>query len=256
VKICKPVFIRLSVLLLAFACVAQTAQAQDFPSEADWKVSFYLWSMAVDGEVGIGPVNADVDLSFGDIFGAFNFGGALAFRRDWGRNVFVADLAYLSLSPDDVDTPLGGTISTDLDMPLLNFYYGRKFALGNGHAGWLVGARYMQMDTKVTWKPNLPMEPKIVKSDSPDFTDFLVGGFYESSIGEKWDMNLQGDIGMGGSNHSWNAQIMFLRNLQSGNSVTLGFKALDVDYDDDLPNGELFYFDSLMTGFTFGFMWD
>lgn len=254
-RISKSIMGVCSTLLLTLACVAQTAQAQEFPAEADWKVSLYLWTVGLDGDLGIGPINADLDLSFGDLVDALNYGGGLAFRRDWGSNVFITDLQYYSLSPDKVDTPLGGTIATDLDMPLLQFYYGRKFATGKGHAGWLAGVRYMQLDTKLTWNPILP-DVKQVRSDSPDFTDFLVGGFYESSISENWDMTLQGDIGFGGSDGTWNAQLLFQRNLQSGNAVVMGLRVTDIDFEDDLPNGAMFKYDAMMTGLMLGFTWD
>jgi len=246
------------ILLMAFTSLAQTAQAQDqdFPSEANWQITAYLWTQAIDGTVGIGPIESDLDLSFSDLLSVLNIGGAVVFRRDWGRNVFVADLQYYSLSPDDVSGPLDGTISTDLKQPIYQFYYGRKTALGNGVAGWLIGARYMEMDTKLTWKPNLPMDPKLVKRASPDFTDFLLGGFYEKPISDKWSFMLQGDIGLGGSNHSWNGQMYFNRKLQSGNSVVLGFRVMDVDFEDKLPNDEFFVYDVRMTGLTVGFTWD
>jgi hypothetical protein len=244
-----------AAFLLIFTTMAQPVQAQDFPSEADWKVSLYLWTVGIDGELGIGPIDADLDLSFSDLVGALNVGGGLAFQRDWGRNVFVADLQYYSLSPDDVDMPLGGTVGTDLDMPLLQFYYGRKFATAKGHAGWLVGARYMQMDTTLTWKPVLP-DVKRVRSASPDFTDFLVGGFYESSISENWGMTLQGDIGFGGSEGSWNTQLLFQRNLQSGNAVVMGLRVTDIEFEDKLPNDAMFKYDAMMTGLMLGFTWD
>jgi len=170
------------IFLLVFVCMVQSAQAQDFSSEPDWKVSAYLWAMALDGEIGIGPISADVDLAFSDLVQALNYGGAVVIRRDWGRNVLVADLGYYSLSPDEASAPMGGSVSTDLDMPLIQLYYGRKTALSNGHVGWLVGARYMEMDTKLTWKPNLPIPVEQTRSASPDFTDFLVGGFYQGSI--------------------------------------------------------------------------
>jgi hypothetical protein len=105
--------------LLACVGLAQTAQAQDFSDDPDWKVTAYLWTAGLDGTVGIGPIKADIDLSFSDLLSDLNYGGAIAFRRDWGRNIFVADLQYLSLSPDPVKTPLGGSISTDLDQPLV-----------------------------------------------------------------------------------------------------------------------------------------
>lgn len=245
------------LLLMSFTSLAQTAQAQDqdFPSEANWTITAYLWTMGIDGTLGIGPIEADLDLSFSDLVSSLNIGGAVAFRRDWGRNVFVADLNYYSLSPDDVTTPLGGTISTDLDMPLFAFYYGRKMAINSGHIGWLVGARYAEMDTTLTWKPNVPVPVKRVKNASPDFTDFLVGGFFEKPLGEKWSMNLQGDLGVGGSDHSWNAQMFFQRKLQSGNAVVMGVRVMDIDFSDKLPNDELFEFDARLAGLTLGFSW-
>ncbi len=245
------------ILFMAFTFLAQPALAQDedFSSDANWTITAYLWTMGIDGTLGIGPIESDLDLSFSDLVSALNIGGAVAFRRDWGRNVFVADLNYYSLSPDDVTTPLGGTISTDLDMPLFSFYYGRKMAINSGHIGWLVGARYAEMDTTLTWKPNLPVPVKRVKNASPDFTDFLVGGFYERSLGEKWSLNMQGDLGVGGSDRSWNAQMFFQRKLQSGNAVVMGVRVMDIDFSDKLPNDELFEFDALMTGLTLGFSW-
>ncbi len=101
-----------AAVILAGVCLTQYAQAQDFPSAPDWKVTAYLWTMALDGTVGIGPIEADMDLSFSDLLSDLNIGGAVAIKRDWGRNMMVADLQYYSLSPDKVDTPLGGTVGT------------------------------------------------------------------------------------------------------------------------------------------------
>jgi hypothetical protein len=89
--------------------------------------------MGLDGTVGIGSIEADIDLSFSDLLSDLNYGGAIAFKRDWGRNIFVANLQYYSLSPDPVETPLGGSISTDLNQPILEFYYGRKTATSKGY---------------------------------------------------------------------------------------------------------------------------
>ena len=50
--------------------------------------------------------------------------------------------------------------------------------------------------------------------------------------------------------------MFFQRQLQSGNLVTLGLRVLDVDFDDPLPNGELFRMDARMSGLMFGFTWD
>ena len=124
----------LAISVLLFAGVPQQAQAQDFSADPEWNISAYLWTMGLDGNTGIGPINADLDVSFGDIIKVLNYGGSMVFRRDWGKNVFVADLSYFSLSPDDVTTPSGAQISTDANLPLLQFYYGRKTMVEGGHA--------------------------------------------------------------------------------------------------------------------------
>jgi hypothetical protein len=50
--------------------------------------------------------------------------------------------------------------------------------------------------------------------------------------------------------------MFFQRKLQSGNAVLLGFRVMDIDFEEDLPNGELFKYDARMSGLTLGFMWD
>ncbi len=245
-----------AAVILAGVCLTQYAQAQDFPSAPDWKVTAYLWTMALDGTVGIGPIEADMDLSFSDLLSDLNIGGAVAIRRDWGRNMMVADLQYYSLSPDPVTGPLGGSIATDLKQPLLGFYYGRKFATSNGFFAWTAGVRYMELDLKLTRTPPLEILDKSTRSASPSLTDFIIGGLYNTSISDKWNLNLQGDFGVGGSDHSWNAQMFFQRELKGGNALVLGLRVMDVDFEDKLPNGEQFTYDTRMSGLTFGYMWD
>jgi len=122
------------------------AAAQDFDADPDWKISAYLWTTSLDGNLGIGPIEADIDLSFSDLLSSLDIGGALAARRDWGANMLVGDLTYISLSPDDHPGPAGSSISSSLDLTLFNTYYGRKWGSGDHYGALLVGARYMKMD--------------------------------------------------------------------------------------------------------------
>ena len=50
--------------------------------------------------------------------------------------------------------------------------------------------------------------------------------------------------------------MFFNRELESGNSVVLGFRVMDVDFKEKLSNGEHFVYDARMTGLTLGFTWD
>jgi len=231
------------------------ARASEFDPDPDWKISAYLWATGLSGEIGIGPIVADVDLSFSDLLSALDIGGSAIARRDWGANMLVGDLSYFALSPDDAPGPLGTTVSSNLKMPLLSAYYGRKWGTESQYGGLLVGARYMKMDLTLKVK-GLPGDNVITKSDSPDFTDFLLGGMYSRQLSDRWNMMLQGDVGVGGSNNSWNLQFIFQRKTKSGNMWDIGARIMHIDFDDKLPNGELFAIDAEMGGLMLGFTWD
>jgi len=91
---------------------------------------------------------------------------------------------------------------------------------------------------------------------SPSFTDVLIGGMFATELSPKWDMFVQGDVGVGGSNNSWSAQLMFQRKLKGDNRIDIGARILSVDFDDTLSSGETFVLDASMTGLMFGFTWD
>ena len=113
----------------------------------------------------------------------------------------------------------------------------------------------MEMDMTMNLTPNIPPEVTRSRSASPDFTDFMVGAFYQRSLNENWNINLQGDIGAGGSDSTWNLQMLFQRELQSGNLVSTGLRVMGIDFDDQLPSGELFSMDVTMSGLIFAFTW-
>ena len=52
-------FIAISLVL---AVSTQQATAQDFSTDPDWKVSVYLWTLGIDGDIGIGPISSGMDL--------------------------------------------------------------------------------------------------------------------------------------------------------------------------------------------------
>ncbi len=251
-------FRALSAAIAILVILSPAVQADEFSADPDWKISAYLWTTALDGTLALGPIEADLDLSFSDLFESLDIGGSIAARRDWGANILVGDLTYISLTPDDQSLPpaIGGSIASNLKLTLFSGYYGRKWGGDDRFGALLVGGRYMQMDLSMVATPDLPGEPVLNAGGTPSFTDFLVGGMYGSRVGEKWNVFVQGDIGVGGSNNSYSAQLVFKRQLKSGNSVNIGARALSVDFDEALGNGELFALDATMLGLIIGFTWD
>ncbi|MEM1412163.1 MAG: hypothetical protein AAGH19_07360, partial [Pseudomonadota bacterium] len=231
--------------------------ANDFNEEGGWRLSAYLWGMSLDGTVGIGPVEQDIDLSFSDLLSALDIGGALVGRYDRGAHTFVVDFQYYSLKPDSVALPgpLGGVVSSELQLPVINAFYGHKYRVGNGYAGPNIGFRYMHTDLTLNLDLRPEALPMIRRSDSPDFTDFTFGGFLMQPLGEKWEFVLQGDVGVGGSEGTYQAQLMFRYITASDNRWNFGARIMGVDFDDRLPSGELFAMDTTMAGLTVGYTW-
>jgi len=248
-KLLLPVFILQSVL-------TSVATAQDFNPDPDWKTTINLWMTSLDGTLGISLIEADIDVSFSDLVSSLDFGGEVVARRDWGANMLVGDLTYLTLSPDDQPTPGGGSISPGLDLTLLSAFYGRKWGSDEKYGALTVGARYMEMDLTMKANPNLPSEPELKKNGSPSFTDFVIGGLVGSVLNAKWNVLVQADVGVGGSNNSWTAQLMFQRKLKSGNRLNLGARVLSVDFTDTVASGDDFTLDARMTGLMIGFTFD
>ena len=249
IRILVPVFLLQSGL-------TSVAVAQEFASEPDWKVSIYLWTAALDGTLALGPVEADIDLSFSDLLSDLDIGGSLAVRRDMGAHMLVGDFTYLALSPDDQPGPMGASIGSALDLTLLGAYYGHKWGQNDRYGALLVGARYMELAVDMNVKFDLPTEPEVKVGVDPSFTDFVIGGMFATKLSPKWDMFFTGDIGAGSSNSSWQTQVMFQRRLQSVNRINVGARVLSVDFDDTVAGGQLFVLDATITGFMFGFTWD
>ncbi len=97
---------RLGVFVLGLVVSAGAAHAQSVSTPSpgqEWgfEASFYLFASSIDGDVGIRNVDADVDVSFGDILENLDIGGMgfLSGRNeDWS---FVVDAAYLKLSAEE-----------------------------------------------------------------------------------------------------------------------------------------------------------
>ena len=93
----------LSVMILLVA-VTSSAWAQDSDSW-EWSVIPYLWGVNMDGDMAVGPIDADLDVSFSDILSDLDIGGSLATRFKKGSHGFHVDYTYLRLKPDNADLP-------------------------------------------------------------------------------------------------------------------------------------------------------
>jgi len=238
----------MTVMGWSTAVLAQ--QATD--SESGWKSSFviYLLAPTIEGKVGIGPIDGDIDIDPSTVFdtldGAFLATYAVE-KGNWGA---LFDLIYMDLSEDVTGNriPLTGEIG----MKQLIFGANAAYRL-NDRLQVLFGGRYVDLSTKFSL--NLP-DPARFKLDQSWF-DPTIGLRFAGSINDRWSYGALGDIGgFGvGSDLTWQLTGSFSYRMTNRSLFTFGYRYIDFDYEDG-KGRDAFKFDVAEHGPALGFRFD
>lgn len=207
----------ISIMLIASAPSSASAQ------QWDWKLTPYLWATGLDGSVSIGPVSADTSLSFSDVVDILRGAGLVRLEAQKNRHGFYGDIAYFRLKEEDARDTVGGSLELKMDALVLESAY---FYRLNETYALEFGGRYLDIET--TLRPALL--PSVTRTS--DFTDVIVGFRADFDINQKWDVLFRGNVGGGGTDYSAGLQIDFRRAFSNGNTLDIGFRALDIDYAD------------------------
>jgi len=211
----------------------------------DWKLTPYLWAAGIDADITAGDTSVSMSMDFEDIVNVLQGGILLRLEGTSDSNGVFADLVFLALEEEEAKDTLGGSLEADVDSLIVEAGYRRTIRDG---LAFDIGVRYWEFDTKLT-----PAVLSPVRSSS-DWLDGFVGARFANSLGENWRWVLRGNVGAGGSNLALGMDLDLRRELANGNSLTFGFRALDIDYSDtsgavplDLEAG----FMGLTIGYTF-----
>lgn len=233
----KFIFLCLLALFSTNTVLAQSAE------QWDWKVAPYLWTVGIDGSLSAGPVNQDIDVSFSDLFSDMDFAFEVYAEVGKGNHTVHFDYSYMRLKPDPTDLPspqfpAGSTLSTKMTINIFEPAYNYRFD-GPGLAALVVGARYMDIEMRMTPEinlPSLPVELPISQDPievGPSWWDAFVGIKTENQISENWDFGFYGTIGAGESDLPWTLQAMFGRRFSNNNRLGLGLRVWGIDYSEN-----------------------
>ncbi len=243
-------------LLMAFVALGGGASAAMAQGSGDDGRSIsltpYLWGTSIDGTATIGSLPpADLDASFGDILSNANFAMSLhtEFRfDDW---VFVVDPTYISLEIEAAlppPIPAGTVLPIEVEIWLVELWAGYRV-----HENWEVfgGLRYNDQDISMSGLPSPPL-PVTSAGVSVSWTDGFIGARYKNDLGEKWYLTGRADVVVAGDSEStWNASIMFNRRFSKGRSLNIGYRYMDIDFDDSGVYG----WDVVQNGPVIGYTW-
>lgn len=231
------------IVCASFWTGAASAQESD-----GWKfrITPYLWLLALDGTTAALGNDVDVDLSFGDILDQLNIALSANMELSKGKFFVVFDPMYAQLEADFAGPgPVGGKLDVDLVIADLDVGYSV-----NENFGLYAGLRYYDQDLKIT--PNLL--PVVNLGD--DWTDFILGFRVHTSMSDKWSFagKLDGAVG-GDSESAWYLQAVLLRHFGSNKHLDLGWRYYDVDYESG-SGLTRFKWDVAHSGPVVGFSWE
>lgn len=246
--------------LTGFLCMASAAMSADLSAskEKNWEFNlapFYIWGVALDGDVTVGTNTVPVELPFSDITDNLETAFIVHFegmhKSNWG---FLIDVNYLDLSSDvTLPGPFSAPGNVDFDATLAEFsalyrlpYEGYSFDL-------IAGLRYTKLENKLT----LNTGPTLVDA-SQDWTDPLLGVRWKWGFADQWTLVARGDVGGFGIGSDFAVQGLALVDWQPFKYVTFlaGYRAIYQDYDDG-SGPDRFRYDATMHGPVLGvnFRW-
>jgi len=202
-------------------------QAQDADSW-NWKIAPYLWGINMSGDVSIGPIKQDVDVSFSDILSNMELAGQVYAEFGKSDHSVHFDYTYLRLRPEPSTLPSppflpGAELSTKLTVNIFETAY-NYYWKGPGGPALVLGARMTDMKTRMN--PGR-LETRV---SGPDWWDYFVGIKTHNPISRNWDFDFYGTVGTGGSDLPWTLAATFGRRFASNNRLLLGFRLWGVDY--------------------------
>jgi hypothetical protein len=226
-----------TVVLSLAVVVSQQTIADDWAFE----LAPYLWVAGIDGNVTIDGEEYDLSSDFSDIIDQTKFGGSFIFAANRGQWVNFAQLDYLALENDDVETRFSRSdVEIESDSLLLTATTGYRFALGQRHSlDLMAGLRYVALDAEID-------DRRRSSSSSRDIYDAVVMVRPMMQLADHWQLMLSFSVGTGDTDLTWEVfpEIIY----QPGEwKFRFGYRNLNFDYEDG--DDEL---DFSMRGLLFG----
>ena len=213
------------VITMGWSVTLLAQQSTD--SASGWKNSFviYLLGPTIEGKVGAGPLDRDLDIDPGDVFDALDGAFLATFgaeKDNWG---VLFDLIYMDLSSDV--TGDRGLLTGEIGLKQTIFGANAAYRL-NDNVQVLFGGRYVDLSSKITLGQLSPIRV------GESWFDPTIGLRLAGPISERWSYGVLGDIGgFGiGSELTWQLSGSLSVQMTEHSLFTFGYRYIDIDYED------------------------
>ena len=239
-----------SMVVAGMALVGSTQRAAaQLDTTHTWRftVTPYGWLPELNGQVGIGPVAANVSLSAGDVLDVLKFATMLSAEARYGPWLVSGDGFYALLGAGRAFGFRGdtGSLSLNSSVTIIQPTGGYTFGEGNWAVDVLGSLRVWKLSS--TLDVNSSTRPPDSHSAARTWVDATPGFRVRWKPLEPVRFVFYADGGLGGSQNTWQIYSSLGYDVWKGLSLGVAYRALAVDYDRNS-----FLYDTEMQGFVFG----
>lgn len=192
----------------------------------------YGWLTAIDGDIGIGPLSAPVDISMADTLDTLDMAVMGVLEAGIDRWSLGVDLVYGKTSSD---IGAGGRLFDSfrfeqkqwLISPFLAY---RVIETEGYHMDIFAGARFTVIEAELTGR--LSHGDDLVASRDTDWADPIIGVRGQADLTESLFLRYNADIGGFGASSDlvWQAFLGLGYNVNPHFSIAAGYRGLGIDY--------------------------
>ncbi len=227
----------------AGALLATTSAGAAGTNQWTFEVSAYFLTLGISGELGVGPVTADVDVGLDDILENLQFGVMGKVRAGYGRWGLTTEVLYMGLEGSE------GNLTVELDQWMVEPTISCRL---NPYVEPLAGVRYNNVSGELRGPGLLPTPH--MPSGTQEWWDPILGANLTFPLGKGFSLRFRGDVGgFGvGSDLTWQAFPYVDWRFTRWGSAQLGYRWLYMDYETG-SGADRFAYDMLNEGAQIGF---
>ena len=234
----------MTVTINAFYAQPAMAESKDTKDSWQFEVTPYLFAAGMDGTVGLRGVEADLEMSFSDIWDRLDKAFMLFFTAQKGEWIYAFDGIYFNIEDEKTASwqgPQGNSNTAQLNADMTQQAYslsaGKRVYNQKATVNVLGVARYTSLDSTMklaitTGNDLLPDGSRSV-SGKESWWDIAIAAHVLAPFAKKWAFMGYADIGAGGTDLTY--QLMAGVNWQFTNmfSAKLGYRLFYQDYSKD-----------------------
>jgi len=229
------------IVIAVLLTLGAVANAQD--DNWDFTIKPYLMATSIEGTVGMGRVaGAPIDVDFSTILENLSMAAMVNFeaqhKNGWG---FVLDYGFMDLKADTT-IGFGGIADASLRQGILEAFVTLNIGEADSGLDAYAGVRWWDNQIRATVDPIIFPGSLNTRIDE-GWVDPIVGMRWTRELSDRWDLRLRGDVGGMGiaSDFTWSASGTALYQMSDRFVLELGYRALDVDYDNGNASDQGFF---------------